>query len=102
MMLTFKQYLIERNMVGVGSVLVFANRSKQYGDKSVRDFNSGKRVITPVQSKMGVDKRFDRIEKVLGHVLNGLINQRHQIGNHVAVSTSGHVFSSSLLKRKRP
>ena len=101
-MMTFNRYLEERNMVRVGSVSVFANRSKQYGDKSVQDFNTGKQVITPVQGKVAVDKRLDRIERVLGHMLNGLINQRHQIGNHVGVSTSGHIFSTKLLKRKRP
>ena len=97
----FSQYLEERNIARAGAVTVFATKSKQYGDRSQQDFQSARSILQPELANPTVDKRLKRIERVLDKLLSGMSNQRKQIGNHVAVSTSGHILASNLLKRSR-
>jgi cytochrome P450 len=99
-MMTFQEFLTERNLARAGAVTVFAIKSKQYGDRSQQDFQTARSYLTPKLTDATPDQRLKRIEKVLDKLLSGMINQRRQIGSHVGVSTSGHMFASNLLKKR--
>ena len=99
-MMGFREFLAERNLARAGAVTIYAGRARQYGEKSKQDFQSGRSLLAPTLPDNKSEERLKRIEKVLDKLLSGMINQRQQIGNHVAVSTSGHLFASDLLKRR--
>ena len=99
-MMGFREFLEERNLARAGAVTIFAAKSKQFGDKSKQDFDSARSLLAPALPDKKSEERLKRIEKVLDKLLSGLSNQRQQIGNHVAVSTSGHLLASNLLKRR--
>lgn len=97
--MSFRQFLGEGPVIRTGSITALSTQSKRYGDRSVIDFKSGKGVLIGSKGETSIDDRLDRIEKSLGHLLDGLINQRKQIGGHVGVSTVGHLLARKSNKR---
>ena len=98
-MMSFRQFLSEGPVIRTGSITALSTQSQKYGDRSVLDFKSGKGVLSGTQNQTSIDDRLIRIEKSLDHLLDGLINQRKQIGSHVGVSTVGHLLSRKSHKR---
>ena len=109
-MMTFNEFVehegalegLEEGFLHTGAITAFAARSKGDGDKAVQAFKRGRDALGAggaSASAGGMEQRLDRIEKAVDALLSGLIYQRSQIGNAVAVNVVGHMIASRAMKK---
>ena len=91
---------LEERLIRTGAIATYGARSRKEGDASVRAFKQGQQVLRKGSVDMNVEDRLKRIEQSLGHLLDGLIKQREQIGAGVAVDVAGHMLMAKSAKKR--
>ena len=91
-MIGFKEFLVEtegldEGLLRSGAALAFAAQGKRYGDEAVRSYRSAHQSFVGYHRK-SEGQKVDAIAAAIGHLLDGLIATRLQIG-----SVSGQVTS---------
>ena len=82
-----------------GSVVVFGNRSKSYGDKSVTDFKNSKSFVS--KSNKDIKDDIEDIKKSISYLNDGLINQRGQLGSITSMLVGIGLFNQRLNRSRR-
>jgi hypothetical protein len=91
-MIGFKEFLmetdgLEEGLLRSGAALAFAAQGKRYGDEAVRAYRTAQQSFVGYHRK-SEGQKVDAIAAAIGHLLDGLIATRLQIG-----SISGQVTS---------
>ena len=89
-MIGFKEFLVETDwldegLIRSGANLAFAAQGKRYGDEAVRAYRAAHQAFVGYHRK-SEGQKVDAIAAAIGHLLDGLIATRFQIG-----SVSGQV-----------
>lgn len=97
--MTEQKELEERLLLRRGAIAVYGARSKKEGEDSVRAFQRGQQELQKGGPDVDIEDRVKRIEQSLGHLFDGLIAQRQQIGAGVAVDVVGHGLATKRNNR---
>jgi hypothetical protein len=100
----FDEYLdeqeqLDEGIIRSGTVATFAARSAADGKKVENACKKGLSVLSSPSDRDDTAERLDRINAALKAILDGLLHQQRQIGNHVALNTIGHTASQSKKRR---
>lgn len=101
-MKTFTEFLgeqqqIDEGIIRSGSIATFAARSAAAGKKADQAYRDGLSALENTTTSGDFDKRLDRLEVAFKSLLQGLMHQRQQTGNHVTLDVLGHTIG----RRKR-
>jgi len=92
----FRQYIHERSMdeavVRKGAVVTYAAQGRAHGDRATQHYREAKRLLTINMKGKDSDEKIDLIMTAIGHMADGMISTRQQIG-----SVSAQITSLSLL-----
>ena len=91
-----EQKQLDEGIVRFGSIAVYAARSAAAGKKTENACRRGISVLNAPTERDDLVEQLNQINEALKVLLEALLQQRHQIGNHVVLDTIGH-----LSKRKR-
>ena len=91
---------LEERLLRTGALATYAARSRKEGDDSVRAFKQGQQALRKGGPDVALEDRVKRIEQALGHLFDGLIAQRQQIGAGVAVDVVGHSLAAKKHNRR--
>jgi len=95
-----EQQDLEERLLRTGALATYAARSRKEGDDSVRAFKQGQQALRKGGPDVALEDRVKRIEQALGHLFDGLIAQRQQIGAGVAVDVVGHSLAAKKHNRR--
>jgi len=103
-MKTYREFVEENGLsegfLRKGAITTYAAASRKSGDKAVQSYRRAKQALNRNGQTKSVDERLEGIEISLEAIIVGLIHQRDQAGNAVAVDVAGHLLISKLLKQK--
>lgn len=92
---------LDEGIIRSGSVATFAARSATAGKKAEKAYRKGLSALDDASRREDTIARLDRIDAALKAILDGHMHQRHQIGNHVALDTIGHLSNGKKNKLRR-
>ena len=95
-----EQEQLDEGIIRSGSVATFAARSATAGKKAEKSYRKGLSVLDAASKLDDTIARLDRIDAALKAILDGHMHQRHQIGNHVALDTIGHLSNGKRKLRR--
>jgi hypothetical protein len=92
----FRHYIQERGMdeavVRKGAVITYASQSRAHGERATQHYREANRLMTINMMCKVSDEKIDLIMTAIGHMADGMISTRQQIG-----SVSAQITSLSLL-----
>mgnify|MGYP000195883061 CR=1 FL=1 len=87
------EQLDEIRILRGASALVFAQKSKQSGDKATQHSNEGKSILNRFKQDMTTDDRVELLQSALVKMFDTQIELRKQIGNLVGVALTSALIS---------
>jgi hypothetical protein len=102
-MKSFSQFAgeLEEGVLRNGAIAAYGSKSRKHGNETVRSFKKAQQALLRGGTIVGMEKSLARIEEALYQLLDGLIDQREQIGAGVALDVVGHTLNSKALSRSR-
>ena len=85
---------LDEKFVRAGAVAAYGMKSRREGDAAVQSYRRGQQILRKGGSDVDIEGRIKRIEQSLDALLDGLIQQRAQIGSGVAVDVAGHTLAA--------
>lgn len=89
-----EQEELEERLIRTGALGSFASQARMHGDKSKQAFQNGIQVLHRRRATDELEVRLQHVEDALDAILRGLLHQRDQIGNNVALNFVGHSLAN--------
>ena len=94
----FETEELEEGIVRSGALIAFSGKSKTHGDKAEKHFRDVMTALNTAPAKgEAVEQRLIRLEKAIFALSTGMIEQRKQIGDGIAVNLTGHLLTNKSL-----
>lgn len=94
------QVELDEKFVRAGAVTAYGMKSRREGDAAVQAYKIAKQRLRDGGRDVSVEQRLARIEGALDALLDGLVQQREQIGSGVAVDVAGHTLTAKTRSRR--
>ena len=91
-------HTLNESAIRASALATYGAKARKEGDASLRSFNDGKQSLKLRGNNLSIEDRLERIENALHNLFDGLIAQRRQIGNSVAIDVIGHTLSAKTRK----
>ena len=91
---------LDERLIRTGAIAAYGAKAKKEGDHSVRAFKQGQQALRKGGTEVGLEDRVQRVEDAIGHLFDGLIAQRQQIGAGVAVDVVGHGLTAKAQQKR--
>ncbi|REC58255.1 hypothetical protein DRV84_04295 [Rhodosalinus sediminis] len=96
-----EQEQLDESILRTGALTTYATKARSAGNKSEQAFKAARSELQRPLSDDTLETRVERIDKALDKMLEGLLHQREQIGNGVAVDYAGHTFAQRQSRKSR-
>jgi len=94
------QVELDEKFVRAGAVTAYGMKSRREGDAAVQAYKIAQQRLRDGGRDVSVELRLARIEAALDALLDGLVQQRAQIGSGVAVDVAGHTLTAKTRSRR--
>lgn len=91
---------VDEGLIRSGAVAAYAAKSRKDGDDAVRAYKRGQDALRRGAGAVPLEDRLQRLEGALDALFDGLIAQRKQIGDGVAVDVAGHMMTAKRGKSR--
>ena len=95
-----EQAQLEEGIIRTGAITSYGAQSRKRGNEAVRAFKQGQQALRKGGTEVGLEDRVQRVEDAIGHLFDGLIAQRQQIGAGVAVDVVGHGLTAKAQQKR--
>lgn len=92
---------LDESILRTGALTTYASKARQAGNNAEQAFKAAKSELRRPLPEDTIEARIDVLNRVLDKLLEGLLHQREQIGNSVAVAYTGHALASRRSRKSR-
>jgi hypothetical protein len=84
---------MDEAVVRKGAVVTYASQGRAHGNRATQHYREAKRLMAINMNGKDSDEKIDLIMNAVGHMADGMMSTRQQIG-----SVSAQITASSVLK----